>query len=432
MVSSISIREFGLLGKGGQEENSRSQTSLDRALISSGAYEYLEQMMCSDENYSRLLRPVQKWQKAWLQVRNFVGVIDTPCGVRIEILPKISTVDSDIVPARRQLLKMLERVYRIPLIESGKGSVEKINRTLPEMLISQFLKQVNHLVKRGVRSDYLLESGQKRFLRGRLDVGRQVNMPPSKRDRFCIEYDEYLMDGPENRLIHSALSKVKVWARTPENQRWARELAFVFAELPKSRDVESDLRCWRDVRSIAHYKHLKPWCRLILRQQSPFSMKGQFDGISFLFPIEQLFEKYVAIMLEKQLARGFSLKSQSMPGYLAKHLGASWFTLKPDLLVKKGKETVSILDTKWKLIDESLANSRDKYGLSQSDFYQMFAYGHQILSGTGQLYLIYPSHRKFGAELKSFYLSDQLTLFVVPWDLENDRVVSGAAIDWLG
>ena len=432
MVSSISIREFGLLGKGGQDESNGSQVSLDKALISPGAYEYLEQMMRSDQNYSRLLRPVQKWQKSWLQVKNYVGVVETPCGVRIEILPKISTVDSEIAPARRQLLKMLERVYKIPLIESRQGNVEKINRTLPEILIRQFLQQVNYLIKRGVRSDYLLETGQKKFLRGRLDVGQQVNMPPGKRDRFCIEYDEYLMDRPENRLIHLALNKVKAWARTPENQRWARELTFVFAQLPTSRDVENDLRCWRDDRSVAHYKHLKPWCELILRQQSPFSLKGHFDGISFLFPMEQLFEKYVAIMLKKQLVQGFSLTAQAMPGYLTRHSGARWFALKPDLLVKKGKEVVSILDTKWKLIDESLDNSRDKYGLSQSDFYQMFAYGHQILSGTGQLYLIYPSHRKFGAELESFYLSDQLTLFVVPWDLENDRVVSGTAIDWLG
>ena len=136
----------------------------------------------------------------------------------------------------------------------------------------------------------MLEAGRKRFLRGRLDVGQQINLPPGQKDQFCIEYDEYLMDRPENRLLHSALIKVKGWARTPENQKWARELAFVFAQLPASQNIENDLRCWRNDRSVAHYQKLKPWCELILRQQTPFSLKGHFDGISFLFPMEQLFE----------------------------------------------------------------------------------------------------------------------------------------------
>ena len=431
MVTSISIREFGLLGKADQGDEHIPQQSLDKALISPGAYEYLKQMMSSGQQYERLFRPVHKWQKAWLQVKNYVGVVETPCGVRIEILPKISSVASDTAKPRRQLLKMLERVYKISLVDSGRGNVEKINRTLPEILIRQFLQEVNQLIKRGVRSDYLLEAGRKRFLRGRLDVGQQINLPPGQKDQFCIEYDEYLMDRPENRLLHSALIKVNGWARTPENQKWARELAFVFAQLPASQNIENDLRCWRNDRSVAHYQKLKPWCELILRQQSPFSLKGHFDGISFLFPMEQLFEKYVTIMLRKQIAQGYSLTSQAMPGYLARHSGTNWFALKPDLLVRNGKEIVSILDTKWKLIDESLSNTRDKYGLSQSDFYQLFAYGHQILSGAGRLFLIYPQYSKFGSGLEAFHLSETLTLFVVPWDLENDRLVFDSAIDWL-
>lgn len=45
---------------------------------------------------------------------------------------------------------------------------------------------------------------------------------------------------------------------------------------------------------------------------------------------------------------------------------AAWTTVGYDVLV---------LDTKWKLLDGLKANGKDKYGLSQSGFYQLQAFG---------------------------------------------------------
>ena len=160
-------------------------------------------------------------------------------------------------------------------------------------------------------------------------------------------------------------------------------------------------------------------------------MKGRFEGISFLFPMEQLFEKYVAITLRKQLANGYQLSAQSALGHLAEHKGGKWFNLKPDLVIKQKQNIVSILDTKWKLLDQSLGTPREKYGLSQSDFYQMYAYGHQILKGEGTLFLIYPLHRGFRKTLDAFSISESLTLFVVPWDMETDRLLLPTEVEWL-
>ena len=39
-----------------------------------------------------------------------------------------------------------------------------------------------------------------------------------------------------------------------------------------------------------------------------------------------------------------------------------------------------MLDTKWKLLD--LADRKSNYGLKQSDFYQLFAYGNKYLIDT--------------------------------------------------
>ena len=93
--------------------------------------------------------------------------------------------------------------------------------------------------------------------------------------------------------------------------------------------------------------------------------------------------------------------------------------------IKENDETTVILDTKWKLLDESLNNGTDKYGLSQADFYQMFAYGHKYLGGKGKLVLIYPEYDGFNKPIEhSFDFNEGLKLWVVPFDTANQNCVS--------
>ena len=83
-----------------------------------------------------------------------------------------------------------------------------------------------------------------------------------------------------------------------------------------------------------------------------------------------------------------------------------------------------MLDTKWKMVNPSLTDGdhagRSDHGLNQSDFYQLFAYGHKYLGGQGDLLLIYPQTESFAGALPPFSFSDGLTLWVVPFDLDRD------------
>jgi 5-methylcytosine-specific restriction enzyme subunit McrC len=65
------------------------------------------------------------------------------------------------------------------------------------------------------------------------------------------------------------------------------------------------------------------------------------------------------------------------------------------VVVYDNTRVVAVMDTKWKLLDASLNTIKDKYNLSQSDMYQLFAYGEKYLEGQGGLYLIYPKYRGF-------------------------------------
>lgn len=75
------------------------------------------------------------------------------------------------------------------------------------------------------------------------------------------------------------------------------------------------------------------------------------------------------------------------------------FRLRRDFLVEYQGGTW-IIDAKWKLLDG--ADASINYGISQADFYQMFAYAHRYLRGNGTLLLVYPSCESFTEPMPHF------------------------------
>lgn len=70
-------------------------------------------------------------------------------------------------------------------------------------------------------------------------------------------------------------------------------------------------------------------------------------------------------------------------------------------------------------------NGRDKYGLSQGDFYQLYAYGQHYLPGRGDLVLVYPKTDAFPGPrpVFDFPKSEGLRLWVLPFCLETRRLL---------
>lgn len=93
-------------------------------------------------------------------------------------------------------------------------------------------------------------------------------------------------------------------------------------------------------------------------------------------------------VLRRQLETGYAMAYQPRSSWLTNHQGKGWFNLQPDLAVKHGHDFLCILDTKWKMLDENASDRKNKCGLSQADFYQLFAYAKQYLPEGGQLLLI--------------------------------------------
>jgi len=433
LTKTISLFEFDFLIS--EQDKSQSCVSNIKA-ISQVAFEYLKKLCLSGGKDSRLLKLRSLNSSEVLQVQNYAGVIFTPDKTQIEVLPKVGKQGNDQVLAQKTLLMMLKTLKGFRHIETQQANIAGQKMALLEVFITQFLQSVNTLVKRGLRSDYVGQEDNLRYLKGKLNVGKQIRHNFINKHKFYVEYDEFLQDRPANRLLHAALALIGSYTRSLNNQKLLRELLFVFSDIPQSSDYKLDFTRLKLDRGMDYYHRPLDWARLILEGFSPQTMQGENHAPSLLFPMEAVFESYVAKLLRQQVSTDYRVRAQVQSQTLVQHGEQNWFRLKPDLVIEKNNETKVVLDTKWKLLDQSKDNGTVKYGLSQADFYQMFAYGQKYLAGKGELFLLYPQSEKFTQAIQSNFCfnpdtddEDKLNLWIVPVDLSVD-VEDNTRIKW--
>ncbi len=412
MSTLITVREYARLTINAVEP------SLDRAQVSAAAFDWLCKQSESFSKAGAAL--VQVEGRHWLRLDSYVGVLETPCGTRLEILPKHFEDGDCEVQSRALLRRMIQRSLNLKPREVGPAALELYNAPLSEWVMGQFLAAFDHLIKRGMRFDYQRVEEEQRYLCGQLNVVAQMRQPPARQHFFQVRHDIFVADRAENRLLKLALERVCKATQEPANWRLAHELHSLLQEVPASSLVREDFRAWRTDRLMAHYQPIKPWCELILNQQMPVAVAGEWQGISLLFPMEKLFERYVEAWLRRSLPLEAKLTAQASSEYLCEHNHGRMFRLEPDLLVRQGSQCW-VLDTKWKRLN---AADRDKkYGLNQSDFYQLFAYGQKYLQGRGELVLIYPRREAFQQALPPFDFGGGLRLWVLPFDMDAERLL---------
>lgn len=371
------------------------------------------------------LKPVFKFSRTngvdTLTTQNFVGVIQTPSGNQIEILPKTSVSTSEKT-ARNTLIKMLVELPDSPFHEGVLANLDAHNMPLFELIIGQFLKQVGNIVRKGIARKYVDHEGNLVFLRGKLQLREHIKRNMIDQSRFYCEYDEYERNRPVNRLIKGALHVCMKVSRNTANRQLCREYLFWFDQVPITKNYKSDFRAIKQDRFVNHYQKALPLCRLILARLNPLTKQGQNQCISVLFDINRVFENFVASKLSSQFTR-WRLQTQVFKQSLVeKHRDKPIFRLIPDLEFRLGELCV-IADTKWKLIDEN----KKSYGIKESDLYQMFTYAKKYLENQAVkvVVLIYPSTDNFQRPLEPFWFDRDRkeVLLVLPYDLQRGKLI---------
>ena len=359
-----------------------------------------------------------------LKVQNYVGVIQTRNGTHIEILPKLAR-HSDISSARALLVRMLVELQDSPFRTGTISSLNAHKMPLFELLMSQFLGHVMDIIHKGLVRTYVECTDNLVYLRGKLELAVQTRLNAARAGVFHCTYDEYAIDRPINRLVKGALQVVSRLSQDEANIQLCREALYVFDDVPASRNVDQDFRNMRRDRLMQHYLPALPSCWMILKNMNPLTQSGERKAISMLFPMERVFEDYVAAKLPGQLG-GWRVRTQvAGKSLVQQHRTRQIFALRPDLLLENSNRRI-VADTKWKLLNQ--ADRANKYGITQADIYQLFAYCKKYLPDQALkiVILIYPLSERFDRPLEPFwYRENEEVLYVLPYDLQKDELVTG-------
>ena len=324
--------------------------------------------------------------------RNYVGIITFQDGVELEILPKIGSVydgdDADRI-SRRIFLRMLQTVLDLPFKEFDTTSSNSEKMSIFEFFIRMFVRETEILLKNGLSSSYYEVSRNEQFLKGRINFSENVRMNVVHKERFFVEYQTYGLDRPENRLIKTTLSHLYDMSRESSNRRRINSLLHEMDGVPCSTDVESDFSKLNIDKNMIGYRKIMRWCDVFLRNKSFTTFSGANIISSFLFPMDTLYEAYVAKILEKNLRDKVTVRLQNTSGRLFDN--SKRFRLRPDMMFETDDSRI-IVDTKWKI----LASDRD---ISESDMYQMYVYSQKYDSK--KTVLLYPKSSMNEASFQS-------------------------------
>lgn len=302
-----------------------------------------------------------------ITAKNYIGVLTFNDGTAIEILPKIvSTVPEHSQRAKKLVVDMLRSLTNVSYKSLQVTNVDIENMPLLDIFIRMFLDEVFRLVKHGLRSNYETIAENRSFFKGKILFSEQLKHNFSHKERTFTEFDEFTPNCPENRLVKSTLMLLYKQTHSSRNKTDIKTLLAAFDNVPSSTDYTGDFS-----KAGKSYGTLLLWCQIFLTGKSFTSFSGSGVAFALLFPMETLFERYVAVQLKKVLpAEEFLISIQDKTHYLFLSPSKK-FLLRPDIVItRKCDNAIFICDTKWKLLSSHTAN----LGISQADMYQMFAY----------------------------------------------------------
>ena len=375
--------------------------------IKKDTFDSLEKFVLENEKTAQYLKITTKngFGKV-LQAQNYVGVIQTKDGTTIEILPKIKNATTE--KSKDILIKMLKTLKNSPFKNLSVANLKSSKIPLFEIFISMFLEELTVLVRNGIKSDYISKEENLKFLKGKLKISEQIKYNTIHKERFFVQYEEFISNRVENRLIKTTLQFLYNKSKLNKNQQRIREFLFVFDEIEISHNIKTDFSKIKLNRQMKDYEQVLLWCKTFLFENSFSPYKGNDIAFALLFDMNLLFESFVYSYLKKS-SNFQDIKSQDKTHHLAYENGIGRFRLKPDIVINGGK---IIADTKWKILSEDKAYN----GVLQDDMYQLYAYGTKY-DNCEKIYLIYPFDELIIKNSYNYFKNKELKLDILFFDV---------------
>lgn len=389
----IEVKEFQSITGNKEYENRKDYKYLPETAFSE-LLSFVEEYIGTEEHadameFMRVYKSKDRKAGTLISVNNYVGLIQLKSGYQIQILPKIDFTDD----TKKIFLKMLKSLHDFPGKISTTANLKVSKMNLYEIFISMYLEEVRVLVKHGLKSSYISQEDNLKFYKGKLQVGNHIKYNFIHKERFYVSYDEFLQDRAENRIVKSTLLKLQNLTSSAQNSKEIRQLLVAFEMVQTSNNYEKDFSMVKIDRNTKDYDQLIKWSKVFLFNKSFTTFSGDVSSRAILFPMEKIYESYIAQQMKRVFSPdGWKVSVQDKGYYLFDELDSNItkriFKLRPDIVLRKKGITI-IMDTKWKrLIPDRYKN----YGITSADMYQMYAYSKKYAQETDspEVWLLYP------------------------------------------
>lgn len=323
-----------------------------------------------------------------IKARNHVGLIQLESGYQIQILPKIDLVFEDENERKTEhiFIDMLKTMKDFPGKIFSSAHLKTESMSLYEIFINLYVTQVSQLTRKGLKSAYIPREDNLNVFKGKLLLNQHLKKNIGHAERFYVQYDEYQLNRPENKLIKSTLLKLQKISTSSNNVKAIRQQLVYFELIDASKNYESDFSKVTIDRMTKEYEDILAWSKVFLLNKSFSTFSGDSKASALLFPMEKIFETFVSLYIENIFrTHRYEVSCQDRVHYLLSEGKRKIFALRPDIVLTNENGQKTIIDLKWKrLMDKPEKN----YGISQADMYQMFAYSKKYKAEN--VWVLYP------------------------------------------
>ena len=339
--------------------------------------------------------PVLKRTIEGVRAKQVVGILAIP-SVRLEILPKIDGGDDEV---RAALVRMLSVSQNLRVADGELTALLAQRHDLLEIFIGLFANRLLAAVRRGLPYRYMEQEEDLKRLRGKLNVTRQLTRLALRPDLLACRFDEFSENTPLNRVLKAAVARLTGVARSAANRRCLAEISSRFEFVGETSDpLREQVRLDR---TNLVFHNLYRLALLFLKGDWQTTTSGDSLGFALLFPMNELFEKFIGQCLK----RTFPHREVGLQGgrrrrsVLIDADNKYLFRVQPDAVIGDrampgAGDPPIILDTKWKPLKPNASDG--KFGVSQSDVYQMLAYAQAY--NAQHLILLYPWQKELGIQ----------------------------------
>jgi 5-methylcytosine-specific restriction enzyme subunit McrC len=301
----------------------------------------------------------------------YVGTMVTPT-LRLVIRPKIS---------RANLFHLLDPDHPPQMVDDSAQIVSGTETI--DFLAARFATLLAERAAIGLQRAYVERVATGSFVQGRFDTTAQLRAAPITKTVLHSQFEEFSADIPCNQIPRAVADLLMRSPLIAEKTRSTiREALTGFEQVhPAILDAKSFTH---DVPSP--YRRLIDLAQLLAEGLAPGEPGGAVQTPSFLINMDRLFENYLTRSLMQRLdGHGeFSVDVQSTHRANRVVDGQPDLVMRPDLLLRRSRKPVAVIDAKWKHLPPE--------AVIPEDVSQVLAYCAAL--GVDHGVLVYPGRRE--------------------------------------